>query len=467
MKIKVDHVTNSSSEVFGVVLADSAVTAGLLLMLDSVTNAYRSMRPDQRQEALYDEMMMESEKVASRITDGILEDARVQEKIVKDAYSEALSTLNNASSALSSEMAHVKKNWENSSKTADITSNEYSLLQRKNDDYLTYLTQQLKQVDFQKTCLEKDRQEKTNLINERDAWIQQNQADLVTLIEQKSLMDGLNAAYYKATGEPGLWLKIEETFDARKAELEEALKSANATLTYPQSSLRVIQLSEETSGLMRQFSMEKKAFDFELLNTESSNQKKLIEDYENTISKLKNDLLTSTRFELAKSASQTLKYGSEIALEGLSDLGGTPFKIAFASIKAVATGIKDAKKDPKNRSKHLAKALLTVSSTALKDQLTEIPWAKDATTVLNTVLQSSLSASIAGESTASAIGSSLTKGIFDLGAEKSIAVLKESTTVEKQTLESEFDALSVEQILTDNPLNQKLNDSLKTELLIV
>jgi len=464
MKIKVDHVTNSSSEVFGVVLADSAVTAGLLLMLDSVANSYRSMGSDQKQNAFFDEMMLESEKIATRVTDGVLEDARVNEKIVKDAYSEALTTLNKASSALSQEITEVKKNLENSSKTADKTSNDYLQLQRKNEDYLTYLNQQLKQVELQKTTVEKDKQEKTALINERDAWIQQNQADLVTLIEQKSLMDGLNVAYYKTTGEPGLWLKIGEEFDERKVELEEVLKSANASLTYPQPSLREIQISEETSALMRQLSLERKAFALELQNTESSDQKKLIEDYENKVSKLKSDLLASTRFELAMSASQTLKYGSETALEGLNDLAGPQFKIAYASIKAVITGIKDAKKDPKNRSKHLAKALLTVSTTALKDQLSDTPWAKDATTLLNTVLQSSLSASIAGTSTASAVGTGLTKGIFDLGAEKGIAVLKESTEIEKKTIESAFDALTVEEILTDNPLTQKLNESLKTEI---
>jgi hypothetical protein len=67
MKIKVDHVTNSSSEVFGVVLADSAVTVGLLFMLDSVINGYRSLSSDQVQDKLYDDMLLESEKLKQSI----------------------------------------------------------------------------------------------------------------------------------------------------------------------------------------------------------------------------------------------------------------------------------------------------------------------------------------------------------------------------------------------------------------
>jgi hypothetical protein len=48
MKIKVDHVTNSSSEVFGVVLADSAVAAGLMFMLDQVVTGLRVSSPSTR-----------------------------------------------------------------------------------------------------------------------------------------------------------------------------------------------------------------------------------------------------------------------------------------------------------------------------------------------------------------------------------------------------------------------------------
>jgi hypothetical protein len=467
MKIKVDHVTNSSSEVFGVVLADSAVTAGLLLMLQSVTNGYRSLSSDQVQDRLYDEMMLESEKIASRITEGVLEDARSQEKIVKDAYTEALSTIDKASSSLSSEMSQVKKNWELYDKSADKSSSDYASALKKNEDYQEYLKFQLKQLELQKSSVEKDRQEKTALINSRDAWIQQNQADLITLQEQDALLSKLNFAYAQETGEDGLWLRSSEELSSRKVEIEEVLLNANEKVAYDVSSKNELKLSEDSASLMRQIASERKAFELETSNLNEVDKLKMMEAYEKKTSKMKTDLINSARFDLAMNASSTLQFGTETALQGLSDLGGPQFKIAYAALKAVVTGIKDAKKDPKNKSKHLAKALLSVSTIALKDQLSDTPWAADATTLLNTTLQGSLSASIAGTSTASAIGTSLTKGIFEIGAEKGIASLKESTASEKKAIESSFEAMSVEEVLTDNPLTAKLNEALKTEIIFV
>jgi hypothetical protein len=467
MKIKVDHVTNSSSEVFGVVLADSAVTVGLLFMLDSITNGYRSLSSDQVQDKLYDEMLLESEKIASRITEDVLEDARTQEKIVKDAYTEALSTLDKVSSSLSQEMSQVKKNWETYDKTADKTSSDYALAQKKNDDYLEYLKFQLKQLELQKSSVEKSRQEKTALINSRDAWVQQNQADLITLNEQESLLNNLNAAYYKVTGDEGLWLRSPEEMDSRKAELNEALLSANETLSYKATSKDELHLSDETTSLMKQIASERKAFELEVSGLNEADKLKMMDAYEKKTSKMRSDLINATRFDLSMNASTSLKYGTETALEGLSDLAGPQFKIAYSALKTMVTGIKDAKKDPKNKSKHLAKALISVSANALKDQLSDTPWAQDATSVLNTVLQGSLSASIAGTSTASAIGTSLTKGIFEVGAEKGIASLKESTSSEKKAIESNFEMMSVEEVLTDNPLTQTLNGAIKAEIIFV
>jgi hypothetical protein len=157
-----------------------------------------------------------------------------------------------------------------------------------------------------------------------------------------------------------------------------------------------------------------------------------------------------------------------VAVDALAELagpGGTQLKIAYTAIKTLVLGAKDAKKDPKNKAKHLAKAILGASTLALKDQLGDVPYGKDATTLLNTVLQSGLSASIAGTSTAEALGTGLTKGIFDLGSEKGIATLKEATTVEKEKIESSFEAMSVTDVLNDNPLTEKLSETLKTKLI--
>jgi hypothetical protein len=468
MKIKVDHVTNSSSEVFGVVLADSAVTAGLLFMLDTLTTGYRATNMSQKQDELYDELMMESERMASRITEGVIDDARQQEKIVTDAYDEALSVLSKAAKDLQSEVSLTKKNWENTEKTADKTSPEYQVQSDKNKAYLEYLSEQLKQIELQKSSVEKDRTAKQSLISERDAWIQQNQSDYVTVQEQKSLLMSIAPMFDTGHPEENPWLSCFSELEKREIDIDKTLMAANARCEYKALAKGSLNPNPETQTLLKQLETEKLNYDQQVADADASTHKKLRRAYEKKCKELYDQILKANRVELATKSSEGLQYGADVAVDGLAELAGpagAQIKVSYLALKTMFLGIKDAKKDPKNKSKHLAKAILNVSAIAIKDRYGDQPWAKEATTLLNTTLQSSLSASIAGTSVPESIGTSLTKGIFDLGAEKGIVALKEATTITQETADAQFELMTPQEILNDNPLTKKLSESIKTEII--
>ncbi len=468
MKIKVDHVTNSSSEVFGVVLADSAVTAGLLFMLDTLMTGYRSTNMSIKQDELYDELMMESERMASRITEGVIDDAHQQEKIVTDAYDEALSLLSKAAKDLQSELAQTKKNWETIDKTADKSTSEYQVQSDKNKAYLDYLSEQLKQIELQKKSVEQDRTAKQSIISERDAWIQQNQSDYVTVQEQKALLKSMAPMFEPGNSEANPWLECFKELEKREIDIDKTLMAANARSEYKALAKGELQPNEETQALLKQLETEKINYETQVADADAATHKKLKSAYEKKCKALYDQILKANRGELATKASEGLQYGADVAIDGLAELAGpagAQIKIAYGALKTMFLGVKDARKDPKNKSKHLAKAILNVSATAIKDRYGDQAWAKEATTLLNSTLQSSLNASIAGTSIPESIGTSLTKGIFDLGADKGIAALKEATTIAQDTIESQYTLMTPQEILNDNPLTQKLSESIKTQII--
>ena len=111
MKIKVDYVTNSSSEVFGVVLADSGIVGGLLAGLLALFSGCKVVSEDAAvTQPQTDSAIEDAASMAQQIAAGVLEDAKRQDEIVKDAYTEANDTLDAAQAALNRELDECKKN---------------------------------------------------------------------------------------------------------------------------------------------------------------------------------------------------------------------------------------------------------------------------------------------------------------------------------------------------------------------
>jgi hypothetical protein len=114
MKIKVDHVTNSSSEAFGVVIADSALVIGAGLMLGALFQGCSMSKETGSDYGDYVEPVEtgDSQAMADAIAKGVMEDAQKQEQIVKDAYDEAGKALDDAQKALLAKADEIMANYQ-------------------------------------------------------------------------------------------------------------------------------------------------------------------------------------------------------------------------------------------------------------------------------------------------------------------------------------------------------------------
>jgi len=94
MKIKVDYVTNSSSEIFGIVLQDSGIVglllAGLLILFEGcqISAETEVLAKEQIHSTIVDTSAM-----AQQIAAAVEADAKRQEELAKGAYSEAENAL--------------------------------------------------------------------------------------------------------------------------------------------------------------------------------------------------------------------------------------------------------------------------------------------------------------------------------------------------------------------------------------
>ena len=112
MKVRIDFVTNSSSESFGVVVVDTiatiSATGAALVMIESAKQA----------------LMGDTAKVAKELAEAVAKDASQQQQNTLDAYSEAEKIISDELGKLQNEMSDLAKQWEESDKTADKTDAE-------------------------------------------------------------------------------------------------------------------------------------------------------------------------------------------------------------------------------------------------------------------------------------------------------------------------------------------------------
>ena len=89
MRIKVDYVTNSSSEVFGVVVGDSLLVGGLVGFLAALINGCRTQHKQKDvTETQTEDVMIDASTMAEQIAEAVSEDAEKQEQIVKGCINE-------------------------------------------------------------------------------------------------------------------------------------------------------------------------------------------------------------------------------------------------------------------------------------------------------------------------------------------------------------------------------------------
>jgi hypothetical protein len=460
MKIKVDYVTNSSSEVFGVVAGDTALVGGLMaLILALFAGCKIESDTNEVTTPATKDVVEDTSAMAQSIAKGVMDDAMEQEKIVKDAYTEAEGTLDSAKSALENELAETQKTWAESEKTIDKKDPGYDAFKKQYDDYMTYLKEQIAKTDYQKQMVEYDKALKVQEMESKSAWVKQNQADYIAVKEEKAMLEavakGYNQPGYNTTAVTDRLKQLEE----REKDLSKVLGDNNATIDYTARDRGSIGPSQESKALTDKILAEKEKFNKESAKANAEKRAALQAEMDKNIAIYEEQIKKANRYDMATKAAEGIQYGADIAIDGLSNVtgpAGKNLKLAYTAGKAIASGVGEGMADPKNAAKHLAKGILNAGAEVLKDKFgDDKPWQAAATGILNEGLQSGLDASIKGENVGQALGKGLTKGVFDAGIDKGLDKIKGALPIPKGSSVDVHD-YGVGQVLNNNPLTKGL-----------
>lgn len=464
MKIKVDYVTNSSSEIFGIVLQDSGIVG---LFLAGLSILFEGCQISAETEVLAKEQIhstiVDTSAMAQQIAAAVEADAKRQEELAKGAYSEAENALAQAHSTLERELEETKRLWEESERTADKTDPGYAELKKQYEDYMNYLNTQIQQANYQKQMVEYEQAQIKAQIESRNEWIRQQQTDLIAVKEEKAMLEAV-AKGYNLPGYDTSAVKTRlQQLSEREKEIANILSENNASIEYKPVDRGSIGPSQDAKELNEKIRAEKKRIEAEKKAADKEKRKELDAQMEQNIKEFKEQMARGDRFEIAEKAAQGVQFGADIAIEGLAAVTGPTgeqIKLAYTAGKSVASGMGEGMADPKNATKHLAKGILNAGTEVLKEKLTggdeKLPWHAAAADILNEGLQGGLEASIKGKDAdgiRDAMGKGLTKGVFTSYADNRLDALKDAIPMPKGS-STELGEYSVSKVLNNNPLTK-------------
>jgi len=456
MKVKVDHVTNSSSEAFGVVIADSALVIGAGLTLAALFKGC-SMSKETNQD-VENVDIGDSQSIADAIAKGVIDDANKQEQIVKDAYDEATKALDEAENSLSKELNEVQKQWAESETTVDKNDPGYDDFKKQYTDYMDYLKSQIEKTKYEKEVINAEKLAKQAEIDSKSEWVKMNQNDYIAVKEEKAMLEAVAKGYNVPGYNTDAVKQRLEQLNQREKELNKVLKENNADFEYQAKDRGEIGPSKESLELTEKIRKEKEEFKKASEKADADKRIELEKKMQKNIEEMKKANASAHNWDLATKAAEGVQWGADAAIEGLSHVtgpAGKTIKTIYGASKGVASGMGEGMADPKNAAKHLAKGILNGASSVVSDKFgdSEKPWQQAATSILNEGLQAGLDASIKGESVTDALGKGLTKGVVDAGVGKTLDAIKGKLPIPKGSSVDVHD-YGVGQVLNNNPLTK-------------
>lgn len=287
MKIKVDYVTNSSSEIFGIVLQDSGIVglllAGLLILFEGcqISAETEVLAKEQIHSTIVDTSAM-----AQQIAAAVEADAKRQEELAKGAYSEAENALAQAHSTLERELEETKRLWEESERTADKTDPGYAELKKQYEDYMNYLNTQIQQANYQKQMVEYEQAQIKAQIESRNEWIRQQQTDLIAVKEEKAMLEAV-AKGYNLPGYDTSAVKTRlQQLSEREKEIANILSENNASIEYKPVDRGSIGPSQDAKELNEKIRAEKKRIEAEKKAADKEKRKELDAQMEQNIKQI-------------------------------------------------------------------------------------------------------------------------------------------------------------------------------------
>ena len=442
MKVRIDFVTNSSSESFGVVVVDTIATIGAtgaaLVMIESAKQA----------------LMGDSAKVAKELAEAVAKDAENQEQKALDAYSEAEKIINGELGNLQTEMSELQKQWEESDKTADKTDPGYDNMKQQYEEYMNYLKNQVQTKEYEKYMVEVEKAEQQAAVESKNEWINQRQTDMVAVKEEMALLQATAKGY----GSQGYDTKdIQDRINQlqqREKELAGVLKANNAEFEYTAKDRGDIGPGVEFNKLNKEYAKNKAEMEKAMQLADEKRRTEILANMAAAEAEYQKQMAAAGRWDLATKAAEGIQFGADVAVEGLSHVtgpAGKSIKLAYTAGKSVASGVGEGMADPKNAGKHLAKGIAGAVTEVVKDALDDSPFKKAAVSVANSALQGGLDSTIKGKDFTSGVKNGALDGIVDTVLETGIDKLANKLPIPKGSSVDVSD-FNVSQVMNNNPL---------------
>lgn len=461
MKVKVDHVTNSSSEAFGIVVADSALVIGAGLTLAALFKGCSMSKENSSESGGGGGESVdtgEAQSIADAIAKGVLDDAKRQEEIVSDAYTQAGKALDDAQAKLDAELKAVQQQFEQSESSADKSDPNYGNVKQQYEDYMDYLKSQIENTKLEKAAVEAENAARIAQEGAKSEWVKMNQGDYIAVKEEKAMLEAVAKGYNVPGYNTSAVQQRLKDLEQRERDLQKVLKENNADFDYQAKDRGTIGPSKESQELTDKIIAEKEAFK---KASEKASAEKRIEleiQHQKNLSEMEQAHKSARNWDMATKAAEGAQWGADVAIEGLSHVtgpAGKTIKTIYGGAKGVASGMGEGMADPKNAAKHLAKGILNGATSVVSDKFDDAskPWQKAASGILNEGLQAGLDASIKGESVTDALGKGLTKGVVDAGVGKGLDAIKGALPIPKGSSVDVHD-YNVGKVLNNNPLTK-------------
>jgi hypothetical protein len=267
MKFRTEFVTNSSASTFGaaaggIALAVAGIIAIIGLKCGPPPETAPEKGPDTDDTDLHgnelDAVIKASEEAGRQAAKNLAEDAANRDALVMDVLTSQEDQLNAQVTKIQSEIDMYNNQWQEARQGLDPNDPEYANLKQQYDDYQDYLKSQLHDVNSKLGEIQTTRIQEQMAQASRNAWIAQQQQDLVQVAEQKSFLQAVAAGYGAHQGYNIADVNRQlADLTRREQELNSILKANKAEINYTARQREPIGPDKDSIRLNEQYRAQK------------------------------------------------------------------------------------------------------------------------------------------------------------------------------------------------------------------
>ncbi|MCL4425882.1 MAG: hypothetical protein M1299_13035 [Firmicutes bacterium] len=382
MRIKIDFITNSSSENFGVVLVDTAATMAATGAFTVLASSIKDIFT-----------LGAAQDAAKEIAEAVAADAKKQIETLLNSYDEAEKMLDGERNKILSELDSLKKQWDEAKETADPKDPGYAKLKEQYEAYQKYLEDQLKEKEYAAYLIQKEKAEKQAAEEAQGEWIRQRQVDYIAVKEEKALLQATLRGYAGQGFDVNDIEQRLKQLEAKEYDLDNTLSKHGASIDYQARDRGTIGAGVEFNKIKKEFEKKRAELENALKYADAAKRRELQEKMARDEEEYREAMKAAYRWDLATKAAEGIEFGADVAIEGLSHItgpAGKSIKTIYKAGKNVAGGMGEGMADPKNAGKHLVKGLVGASTEVAKDLLGESPLKSSLANITGSALQGAL-----------------------------------------------------------------------------